>query len=67
MTTVMKLAAAKIPVTTEVIDRTSQARVGTDEVGLEVVSPRIITAGERTKILESALAAKEEKVETVNL
>lgn len=64
---VMKLAAAKIPVTTEVIDRTSQARVGTDEVGLEVVSPRIITAGERTKILESALAAKEEKVETVNL
>ncbi|GAA5854076.1 hypothetical protein JCM8547_008216 [Rhodosporidiobolus lusitaniae] len=52
---VMKLAAAKLPCTTEVVDRTSQARVGFDAVELEKASPRVVTLGEA----QAMLAAQE--------
>ncbi|KAK4057248.1 39S ribosomal protein L16, mitochondrial [Microbotryomycetes sp. JL221] len=43
---VMRLAAAKLPVTTEVIDKTSGPRLGTVELTSEVKTPRIISKGE---------------------
>ncbi|GAA5923906.1 hypothetical protein JCM3775_005544 [Rhodotorula graminis] len=43
---VMKLAAAKLPCTTEVVDRSSQARVGYADVDKEPLAPRVVTLGE---------------------
>ncbi|GAA6060034.1 hypothetical protein JCM10212_001031 [Sporobolomyces blumeae] len=54
---VMRLAAAKLPVTTEVIDRTSSPRVGLDAVPPPTSEPRIITLGERDATLAAAASA----------
>ncbi|SCZ89643.1 BZ3500_MvSof-1268-A1-R1_Chr9g10515 [Microbotryum saponariae] len=43
---VMKLAAAKLPVTTEIIDKTSPPRVGYTTIGTIVKTPKIIKKGE---------------------
>ncbi|SGY13770.1 BQ5605_C010g05970 [Microbotryum silenes-dioicae] len=43
---VMKLAAAKLPVTTEVIDKTSPPRVGYTTIDTIVKTPKIIKKGE---------------------
>ncbi|GAA6003015.1 hypothetical protein JCM10207_001946 [Rhodosporidiobolus poonsookiae] len=48
---VMKLAAAKLPCTTEVVDRTSQARIGFEAVHAEKVAPRVVTLGEAQAML----------------
>lgn len=44
--TVMKLAAAKLPCTTEVVDRSSHARVGFADVEKEALAPRVVTLGQ---------------------
>ncbi|ORY87412.1 ribosomal protein L10e/L16 [Leucosporidium creatinivorum] len=49
---VMKLAAAKLPVTTEVIDKTTPPRVGFEAVEQLEEGPRIVTRGE----IEAAIA-----------
>ncbi|SCV69831.1 BQ2448_1225 [Microbotryum intermedium] len=70
---VMKLAAAKLPVTTEIIDKTSPPRVGYTTIDAVVKTPKIIMKGELDAMaslgvgaaLTSAkgeLAAVEEKV-----
>lgn len=50
----MRLAAAKLPVTTEVIDRTTPPRVGFEGVETVSTGPRIITAGEYAAAVEKA-------------
>lgn len=55
----MKLAAAKLPVTTEVIDRNTPPRVGFSEFPILDLGPRVITKGEHAAALE--LAATLEK------
>lgn len=50
----MKLAAAKLPVTTEIIDRNSLPRLGFTNVNAINLGPNIITAGEYAKRLELA-------------
>lgn len=55
----MRLAAAKLPVTTEIIDRTSQPRVGFSAVAPVDLGPRIITAGEHAEALKAATALAE--------
>lgn len=54
--TVMKLAAAKLPCTTEVVDRKSQARVGYDAVELSTPLPRVVTLGEAQAMLAASTA-----------
>jgi len=51
----MKLAAAKLPCTTEVVDRSSQARVGFADVDKEPLAPRVVTLGE----VQQAAAAEQ--------
>ncbi|GAA5971216.1 hypothetical protein JCM11641_004189 [Rhodosporidiobolus odoratus] len=51
---VMKLAAAKLPCTTEVVDRTSQPRVGFEAVELEKAAPRIVTLGQAQAMVAAA-------------
>jgi hypothetical protein len=51
---VMKLAAAKLPCTTEVVDRKSQARVGYDAVSLSSPLPRVVTLGEAQAMLAAS-------------
>ncbi|GAA5910486.1 mitochondrial 54S ribosomal protein uL16m MRPL16 [Sporobolomyces salmoneus] len=55
---VMRLAAAKLPVTTEVIGRDSQARVGHEPVVVAKTEPRIVTLGQHEATL--AAAAREQ-------
>ncbi|GAA6048417.1 hypothetical protein JCM3770_003748 [Rhodotorula araucariae] len=55
---VMRLAAAKLPCTTEVVDRTSQARVGYADVDKAPLAPRITTLG----AVQAAQAAAVESV-----
>lgn len=52
---VMKLAAAKLPCTTEVVNRSSQARVGFADVDKEPLAPRVVTLGE----VQQAAAAEQ--------
>ncbi|KAL8292215.1 hypothetical protein RQP46_001681 [Phenoliferia psychrophenolica] len=54
---VMRLAAAKLPVTTEVIDRNTPPRVGFEGVEVVPSGPRIITAGEYAAAVEAAKVA----------
>ncbi|GAA5900149.1 hypothetical protein JCM8208_002030 [Rhodotorula glutinis] len=54
---VMKLAAAKLPCTTEVVDRSSQARVGYADVDKEPLAPRVVTLGEVQAAQQAAAAA----------
>lgn len=56
----MRLAAAKLPVTTEVIGRDSQARVGHEPVSAAKPTPRIVTLGQHEAALEQA--AREQSV-----
>lgn len=60
---VMRLAAAKLPVTTEVIDKTTPPRVGTSAVAVPDNGPRIITAGEYAATLKAAVEAPEKVTE----
>ncbi|BGP16951.1 hypothetical protein JCM10213_007396 [Rhodosporidiobolus nylandii] len=53
---VMKLAAAKLPCTTEVVDRTSQPRVGFEAVEVAKPAPRIVTLGEAQAMVAAAQA-----------
>lgn len=53
----MKLAAAKLPVTTEVIDKTSVARLGFEAVAKPDFVPRTTTRGEQTNLLKQAVEA----------
>ncbi|GAA5844429.1 hypothetical protein JCM9279_006299 [Rhodotorula babjevae] len=55
---VMKLAAAKLPCTTEVVDRSSQARVGFADVDKEPLAPRVVTPGEVQQAQQAAAAAE---------
>ncbi|GAA6044542.1 hypothetical protein JCM8097_000487 [Rhodosporidiobolus ruineniae] len=55
---VMKLAAAKLPCTTEVVDRTSQARVGFEAVQKEKEAPRVVTLGEAQAMLASSSSSQ---------
>ncbi len=60
--TVMKLAAAKLPVTTEMIDRNSPPRVGYEAADVVKFTPKIITAGEHAlavSALQASIAAVE--------
>lgn len=56
----MRLASAKLPVTTEVIDKTTPPRVGSDAVPAVSEGPRVITKGQLAAALEAAeqVAAK---------
>jgi len=54
----MRLASAKLPVTTEVIDRTTPPRVGSEAVPAVDEGPRVITKGQLAAALEAAEAAK---------
>lgn len=54
--TVMRLAAAKLPVTSEVIDKKTPPRVGYESVEQTNDGPRVITRGE-LEVLETAAAA----------
>ena len=56
----MRLASAKLPVTTEVIDRTTPPRVGTASVPAAPEGPRVITKGQLAAALEAAEAAAAE-------
>lgn len=56
----MRLAAAKLPVTTEVIGRESQARVGHEPVPVAKAEPRILTLGQHEASLRAAEAARGE-------
>lgn len=58
--TVMRLAAAKLPVTTEVIDRTTPPRVGFEAVEQVEEAPRIISRGEfDAAVIKQAVAEVE--------
>jgi hypothetical protein len=59
----MKLAAAKLPVTTEVIDKTTPPRVGFEAVEQLEEGPRIVTRGE----IEAAIAKQAVAEATVAL
>lgn len=65
----MKLASAKLPVTTELITKETQPRVGFEAVEGAKLGPRIITAGEyaesvrKTVEAGAALAGAREVVE----
>lgn len=52
----MKLAAAKLPVTTEMIDRNTPPRVGYEAVEIVKVTPKIITAGEHALAMSNLTA-----------
>ncbi|GAA5911909.1 hypothetical protein JCM5296_006642 [Sporobolomyces johnsonii] len=54
---VLRLAAAKLPVTTEVIDRTTTPRVGTESVETAKQEPRITTLGQHQAALAAAAAS----------
>ncbi|KAI5477569.1 hypothetical protein MNV49_006157 [Pseudohyphozyma bogoriensis] len=56
----MRLASSKLPVTTEVIDRTTPPRVGTISVANVDLGPKTMTAGEAARLL-----ATKEAVENV--
>lgn len=58
----MKLAAAKLPVTTEMINRETAPRVGFTEAPVLNVSRKVITAGEHAAAL-SQLKALQTPVE----
>ncbi|GAA5896303.1 hypothetical protein JCM6882_000977 [Rhodosporidiobolus microsporus] len=53
---VMKLAAAKLPCTTEVVNRTSQPRVGFEAVEPAAAGPRVVTLGKAQAMLAAAKA-----------
>ncbi|GJN91131.1 hypothetical protein Rhopal_004149-T1 [Rhodotorula paludigena] len=55
---VMKLAAAKLPCTTEFVDRTSTARIGFEGISAEKKTPRVTTLG----AVQAAQAAAVESV-----
>ncbi|GAA5934740.1 mitochondrial 54S ribosomal protein uL16m MRPL16 [Sporobolomyces koalae] len=55
---VMRLAAAKLPVTTEVIGRDSQARIGHEAVPVAKTQPRIVTLGQHEAALAAAASSK---------
>ena len=56
----MRLAAAKLPVTTEVIDKTTPQRVGFAAVEQLEEAPRILTRGEfEASLVKQALAEVE--------
>ncbi|GAA5826513.1 hypothetical protein JCM11251_002405 [Rhodosporidiobolus azoricus] len=59
---VMKLAAAKLPCTTEVVDRKSQARIGFEAVQSADAGPRVVTLGEA-----QAMAAAQQTAEAPSL
>lgn len=54
----MKLAAAKLPCTTEFVDRTSTARIGFEGISAEKKTPRVTTLG----AVQAAQAAAVESV-----
>ncbi|GAA5919989.1 hypothetical protein JCM1841_004417 [Sporobolomyces salmonicolor] len=54
---VLRLAAAKLPVTTEVVDRTSTPRVGTESVEAAKQGPRITTLAQHQATLAAAAAS----------
>lgn len=56
---VMRLAAAKLPVTTEVIGRDSPARVGHEAVTIAKPSPRIVTLGQHEASLAASTGGQE--------
>lgn len=57
----MKLAAAKLPVTTEMIDRSSAPRVGFAAVDVAPSTPKIITAGEHALAMSALSALQADK------
>ena len=54
----MRLAAAKLPVTAEVIDRTTPPRVGYESVEQEDLGPRVISKGQ-LEALQTAASIEE--------
>lgn len=57
----MRLAAAKLPVTTEMIDRTTSARVGFSAVDVVAATPKVITAGQHALAMSALSAVEVEK------
>lgn len=55
----MRLAAAKLPVTTEVIDKTTPPRIGRAEVDEVEEAPRVITKGQLQALAENPSAGAE--------
>lgn len=62
---VMRLAAAKLPVTSEVIDRTTPPRVGYESVEEVDLGPRVITKGQLEAIRAAATLATEPETPVV--